>query len=69
MKERAGRVGRVGELAAELAAAARRRQQQREPRVVLYDAAGHGRVLAPDHESYEGLLEAGEALIELLDEA
>ena len=65
MKERRGPVGRVGDLALGLAAAARRRQQARDPRVVVYDAAGHGRVLGPADPSYDGLLDTGTALIEL----
>lgn len=69
MKERRGPVGRVGELAAGLAAAARRRQQEREPRVLVYDAAGNGRALTPADPRHGPLLETGEALIELGHEA
>lgn len=65
MKERKGPVGRVGGLASGLAAAARRRQSAREPRVVLYDAAGHGTVLGPSHPAHEALLATGRELIEL----
>ncbi|MEX2194469.1 MAG: hypothetical protein WD844_04210 [Thermoleophilaceae bacterium] len=65
MKERKGPVGRVGGLAAGLAAAARRRQSARDPRVVVYDSAGHARVLAPTDPLQEGLLAAGRELIDL----
>ena len=65
MKERKGPVGRVGGLAAGLAAAARRRQSAREPRVVVYDDAGHARVLAPADPAHEPMLAAGRELIEL----
>lgn len=65
MKERKGPVGKVGGLAAGLAAAARRRQTAREPRVVVYDAAGHARVISPSHSAYDELLGAGRELIEL----
>lgn len=65
MKERKGPVGKVGGLAAGFAAAARRRQSAREPRVVVYDAAGHGRVLAPADPAHERLLTAGRELIDL----
>lgn len=65
MKERKGPVGRVGGLAAGLAAAARRRQSAREPRVVIYDAAGHARVLSDSDPAHGALLAAGRELIEL----
>lgn len=65
MKERKGPVGKVGGLAAGLAAAARRRQSAREPRVVVYDAAGHGRVLASTDPAHERLLTTGRELIDL----
>jgi len=65
VKERKGPVGKVGGLAAGLAAAARRRQSAREPRVVVYDAAGHARVLGPADPAHERLLAAGRELIEL----
>lgn len=65
MKDRKGPVGKVGGLAAGLAAAARRRQSAREPRVVVYDAAGHARVVAPADPAHDGLLETGRELIEL----
>lgn len=65
MKDRKGPVGRVGELAAGFAAAARRRQSARDPRVVVYDSAGHGRVLSASDPAYGALLDAGSELIEL----
>ena len=48
MKERRGPVGRVAGMVETVGDALRRRQQRREPRIVLYDAAGHARVLAAD---------------------
>ena len=63
MKDRKGPVGRAADLAAGFAAAARRSRAQREPKVVVYDAGGHGRVLTPADEAYEPLLAAGRELI------
>lgn len=65
MKERQGPLGRALGLAGDLAAAARRRQRDRAPRVVVYDAAGRSRSLAPDDPRHEALLEVGEELIEI----
>lgn len=65
MRDRRGPVGRAGRLASGIAAAARRRQRARDPRVVVYDAAGHGRVLGAGEAAYERLLETGAALIAL----
>ena len=63
MKDRKGPVGRAADLAAGFASAARRTRTQRDPKVVVYDAAGHGRVLTPVDEAYEPLLAAGRELI------
>ena len=63
MKDRKGPVGRVTELAVGFATAARRSRAPREPRVVVYDAAGPGRVLMPSDAAYEPLLAAGRELI------
>ncbi|HWH44642.1 MAG TPA: hypothetical protein VNT32_07910 [Thermoleophilaceae bacterium] len=65
MKDRRGPVGRVGELAAGIAATAARRRQAREPRVLVYDASGHARALTPGDGAHERLLAAGTELIEL----
>jgi hypothetical protein len=65
VKDRKGPVGKVGTIAAGLAAAARRRQNGREPRVVVYDAVGHGRLLGAADPAREPLLAAGRRLIEL----
>jgi hypothetical protein len=68
VKERRGRVsGAVGGLADNVAAAVRRRQQDREPRALVYDAAGHSRVLPVGAKGREPLLEAAERLIALAE--
>jgi hypothetical protein len=43
----------------------RRRQQDREPRAVLYDAAGEPRIVPPGSDAQAELIEAAEALVEL----
>ena len=63
MKDRKGPVGRAADLAAGVAAAARRSRTQRAPKVVVYDAGGHARVLTPQDPAYEPLLAAGRELI------
>ena len=66
MKEqRKGALGRVGDLAETLAAGAKRRQQAREPRVLVYDAAGEPRVLHPGMKDRDELVELAERMVEL----
>jgi hypothetical protein len=48
-----------------VAAAVRRRQREREPRVVLYDRSGSGRVVAPAASGYDDLLETAGLMVEL----
>ena len=62
MKERGGAVARALGLATEAAAAVRRRQQLRAPRVVLYDAAGHPRLVSPGSETHVELVETASEL-------
>jgi hypothetical protein len=68
VKERRGPVGRVTGLAETVGDALRRRQQRREPRIVLYDAAGHARVLAADAAGAADLLATSARLVELAAE-
>ena len=67
MKERRGTVGRLTGLAEGVAAAARRRQRDRAPRVLLYDAAGHPSVLAPDSAGFEEIVATAERMMALAD--
>lgn len=69
MKDRKGPVGRAAGLAAGVAAAARRSRATREPKVVVYDAAGHARVVTRADPAYEPLLETGRELIDAPDPA
>lgn len=68
MRERHGALGRATGLAEGMAAVVRRRQQEREPRVVLYDARGIARVVAPDVRGYDHLLETCAELVDVVAE-
>jgi hypothetical protein len=63
-KERKGPLGAVTGLAEDLVATMRRRQHDREPRVVVYDVAGHARVI-PDGDERDGLLDLAEDMVAL----
>jgi hypothetical protein len=61
-KERKGPLGKVAGIAEDLAAGARRRQARREPRVAIYDAAGHARVLDESVPGRDEMLELAEEM-------
>ena len=64
MKERKGAFGlMVGGIVDSVVQTARRSRAQREPKIVVYDAAGHGRVVTPADAAYQPLLTAGRELI------
>lgn len=65
MTERRARSGRVVGIAEGVAAAVRRRQREREPRVVLYDAADAPHLVAPSAPGYDELLEVAERMLAL----
>jgi hypothetical protein len=67
-KERKGPLGAVAGLAEDVLAGVRRRQRDREPKVVLYDSAGHARTLAPDAPGRDEILETAEKMVALLEE-
>jgi hypothetical protein len=52
-------------IAGTIAGGVRRRQQEREPRALLYDAAGEPRVVPPGSEAHAGLIESAEVLVEI----
>jgi hypothetical protein len=60
---RRGAIGRATGIAEGVAAAVRRRQQAREPRVLLYDSAGHPRLLGPGVHERERMLELATELV------
>jgi hypothetical protein len=63
VKERGGAVSRALGLAGEAAAAVKRRQQLRAPRVVLYDAAGHPRIVPAGSDAHAELVEVASELV------
>jgi hypothetical protein len=66
-KERKGPLGRVAGIAEDLAAGQRRRQQRREPRVAIYDSAGHARVLPEDTPGRAELIDVAEEMTLLVE--
>ena len=67
MKERKGAFGlMVGGIVDSVVQTARRRAQGREPRAIVYDAAGHPRLLRPDDPGRDELIETAGRLIELV---
>jgi hypothetical protein len=64
VKEQRKGLGRVGGLAESAMAGMKRRQQSRAPRVVVYDAAGHSRILPPESPEQDALLDAAERVLE-----
>jgi hypothetical protein len=67
VRQRKGPVQKtVGGVTDSVIGAVRRRQQERTPRVTLYDAAGHARVLQPDAPGQAELVETAEELVALV---
>jgi hypothetical protein len=64
-KERKGPLGMVAGMAEDFAAGQRRRQARREPRVAIYDAAGHARVVPDGTPGRAELLELAEEMTSL----
>ncbi|HEX8856894.1 MAG TPA: hypothetical protein VF752_14970 [Thermoleophilaceae bacterium] len=65
MKQRKNPLGRAAELAAGAAATVRGRRADRKPRAVIYDAAGHPRVVNADSPEGAALVETAEAMLEV----
>ncbi|MEA2399069.1 MAG: hypothetical protein QOK25_2625 [Thermoleophilaceae bacterium] len=63
MKERQDSL--AARIADTISGGVRRRQQEREPRAVLYDAAGEPRIVPAATEAQAGLIEAAERLVEI----
>ena len=64
MKERQDSL--AARIAGTIAGGVRRRQQDRTPRALVYDAAGEPRVVAPGSDAQVALIEAAEALVDLV---
>ena len=68
MKEkRKGPLGRATGIAESMAATVRRLQRDREPRVLVYDAAGESRLLQPESRGYDRVLEACDDMVALVN--
>jgi hypothetical protein len=67
VKERKGAIGRATGLAEGVAATVRRMARDREPRVIVYDAAGYARLLQPESRGHERVLELSGKMVELVD--
>jgi hypothetical protein len=68
MKEkRKGPLGRATGIAESMAATVRRLQRDREPRVLVYDAAGESRLLEPESRGYDRVLEACDEMVALVN--
>jgi hypothetical protein len=64
-KERKGPLGKVAGIAEDFAAGQRRKQARREPRVAIYDAIGHARVLPEGTPGRAALLDLAEEMTSL----
>lgn len=62
---RKGAIGRAAGIAEGIGAAMRRRQRSREPRVLLYGAQGHSRLMSPEDPHRDRILETCEELVAL----
>lgn len=69
MKEKKGALGRATGLAAGAAATMRRIARDREPRVLLYDAAGHAKLLQPEARGHTRVLDLSERMVALAAES
>jgi hypothetical protein len=67
VKERRGAIGRATGLAEGVAATMRRMARDREPRVMVYDAAGYARLLQPEARGHERVLELSAQMVALVD--
>jgi hypothetical protein len=65
MKERKGTIGRVADMAAGAAAVVRGRRAERKARAVVYDAAGHPRVVNDESPEGRALVETASLMVEL----
>ncbi len=69
MRSRRGAVDRASGLGVSVAAAVRRRQRDREPRVMVYDASGSGRLLHDDAPAHARIVKAADELVALVGPA
>jgi hypothetical protein len=65
-EKRRGPLGRATGIAESMAATVRRLQRDREPRVLVYDAAGESRLLQPESRGYDRVLDVCERMVALV---
>ena len=65
MRDRKGPIGRATGIAEGVATVVRRRAHEREPHAVLYDTTGLSRLVSPEAEGFDALIDTAEALVEL----
>ena len=65
MRDRKGPIGRATGIAEGVATVVRRRAHEREPHAVLYDSTGLSRLVSPEAEGFDALIDTAEALVEL----
>ena len=65
MRDRKGPIGRATGIAEGVATVVRRRAHEREPHAVLYDSTGLSRLVSPEAEGLDALIDTAEALVEL----
>jgi hypothetical protein len=63
VREKRGTLGRTVGAVGSIVSAARGRQEKGAIRVVIYDAAGHGRRLKPETDDHERLVEVAEDFV------
>jgi hypothetical protein len=66
-EKRKGPIGRATGIAESMAATVRRLQRDREPRLLVYDAAGEPRLLQPESRGYDRVLDICERMVALVD--
>jgi hypothetical protein len=67
VKERRGAISKATGLAEGVAATVRRMARDREPRVMVYDAAGYARLLQPEARGHDRVLELSAQMVDLVD--
>jgi hypothetical protein len=65
VRDRKGAIGRATGIAEGVATVVRRRAHERAPRAALYDSTGLSRLLSPEAEGFDALIDTAEALVEL----
>jgi len=65
MRERKGPIGRATGIAEGFATVVRRRAHERAPRAVLYDPTGLSRLVTPEADGFDALIDVAEEMVEV----